>query len=142
VASVSYLPTGCRRGCTRGCRFCSPGMLTRPARSDLPHSPKKDICCLGFEPCSLCLMGRWGLHKQTSKSAMACLSLYTLCCPVSICVFVRRCFHACCVSVHGFAGVLKVACVCGSASAAHRVMRFVHLAYAALAPETAGGHSQ
>ena len=24
-----------RRGCTRGCRFCQPGMLTRPAR-DVP----------------------------------------------------------------------------------------------------------
>ena len=26
-----------RRGCTRGCRFCQPGMLTRPARDVEPH---------------------------------------------------------------------------------------------------------
>ena len=25
-----------RRGCTRGCRFCQPGMLTRPARDVAP----------------------------------------------------------------------------------------------------------
>jgi radical SAM superfamily enzyme YgiQ (UPF0313 family) len=25
-----------RRGCTRGCRFCQPGMLTRPARDVEP----------------------------------------------------------------------------------------------------------
>ncbi len=29
-----------RRGCTRGCRFCQPGMLTRPAR-DVP--PEKVV---------------------------------------------------------------------------------------------------
>ena len=27
-----------RRGCTRGCRFCQPGMLTRPARDVAPES--------------------------------------------------------------------------------------------------------
>ena len=26
-----------RRGCTRGCRFCQPGMLTRPARDVEPE---------------------------------------------------------------------------------------------------------
>jgi len=26
-----------RRGCTRGCRFCQPGMLTRPARDVSSH---------------------------------------------------------------------------------------------------------
>ena len=26
-----------RRGCTRGCRFCQPGMLTRPARDVAPE---------------------------------------------------------------------------------------------------------
>ena len=27
-----------RRGCTRGCRFCQPGMLTRPARDVEPEA--------------------------------------------------------------------------------------------------------
>ena len=27
-----------RRGCTRGCRFCQPGMLTRPARDVAPDA--------------------------------------------------------------------------------------------------------
>ena len=27
-----------RRGCTRGCRFCQPGMLTRPARDVDPET--------------------------------------------------------------------------------------------------------
>ncbi len=36
-----------RRGCTRGCRFCQPGMLTRPARDvdpDKVRAARKAPC--------------------------------------------------------------------------------------------------
>jgi radical SAM superfamily enzyme YgiQ (UPF0313 family) len=38
-----------RRGCTRGCRFCQPGMLTRPARDVEPEAVINAIAkrCLG-----------------------------------------------------------------------------------------------
>ncbi|HEY9700837.1 MAG TPA: radical SAM protein, partial [Allocoleopsis sp.] len=32
-----------RRGCTRGCRFCQPGMLTRPARDVAPEDVIKTV---------------------------------------------------------------------------------------------------
>jgi len=32
-----------RRGCTRGCRFCQPGMLTRPARDVQPEAVIESI---------------------------------------------------------------------------------------------------
>ena len=32
-----------RRGCTRGCRFCQPGMLTRPARDVDPDEVIKAV---------------------------------------------------------------------------------------------------
>jgi hypothetical protein len=33
-----------RRGCTRGCRFCQPGMLTRPARDVEPDKVRYSSC--------------------------------------------------------------------------------------------------
>eukprot|EP00884_Botryococcus_braunii_P013746 jgi/Botrbrau1/22372/Bobra.0002s0049.1 len=38
-----------RRGCTRGCRFCSPGMLTRPARD---VDPDRVVESRGGRPCA------------------------------------------------------------------------------------------
>ncbi len=35
---VNRLTIEIRRGCTRGCRFCQPGMLTRPARDVEPEA--------------------------------------------------------------------------------------------------------
>ena len=46
-----------RRGCTRGCRFCQPGMLTRPARDVEPElvieSIEKGIRATGYKEFSL-----------------------------------------------------------------------------------------
>lgn len=46
-----------RRGCTRGCRFCQPGMLTRPARdvepSDIVATIEKGIRATGYNEFSL-----------------------------------------------------------------------------------------
>ncbi|MEM7768910.1 MAG: TIGR03960 family B12-binding radical SAM protein, partial [Cyanobacteria bacterium P01_A01_bin.37] len=46
-----------RRGCTRGCRFCQPGMLTRPARDvdpvDVVESIEKGMRHTGFNEFSL-----------------------------------------------------------------------------------------
>jgi Fe-S oxidoreductase len=46
-----------RRGCTRGCRFCQPGMLTRPARDVAPetviHTIEQGMRATGFNEFSL-----------------------------------------------------------------------------------------
>lgn len=46
-----------RRGCTRGCRFCQPGMLTRPARDVAPEQAieaiERGIRATGFNEFSL-----------------------------------------------------------------------------------------
>ncbi len=46
-----------RRGCTRGCRFCQPGMLTRPARdvhpNDIINSVEQGIGKTGYSDFSL-----------------------------------------------------------------------------------------
>ena len=46
-----------RRGCTRGCRFCQPGMLTRPARDvapeDVVESIEKGMRSTGYNEFSL-----------------------------------------------------------------------------------------
>lgn len=46
-----------RRGCTRGCRFCQPGMLTRPARDvepeDVVNAIEKGVRATGYNEFSL-----------------------------------------------------------------------------------------
>ncbi|MBN2566327.1 MAG: TIGR03960 family B12-binding radical SAM protein, partial [Candidatus Eisenbacteria bacterium] len=45
------------RGCTRGCRFCQPGMITRPARmrpiEDVDRLIDEGIACSGYDEVSL-----------------------------------------------------------------------------------------
>jgi radical SAM family uncharacterized protein/radical SAM-linked protein len=64
IGPVAYIETihdrltlEIRRGCTRGCRFCQPGMLTRPARDVQPEAiletVEKGIRTTGYNEISL-----------------------------------------------------------------------------------------
>lgn len=73
-----------RRGCTRGCRFCQPGMLTRPARDVDPgtvvDTVEQGIRTTGYNEFSLLSLScsdylalpSVGLQVRCMASALAC----------------------------------------------------------------------